>query len=133
MKSILFALLLYLAMPSWAQQDTGPFPVTADAVRSNQDTGATTYEGNARAEIAGLVIEADRIIIFGDASLPSRIEASGNPLEFRQQGSAGDLSGTAHEAVLSVSELKLTLIDYVIADPDGNSMKGRKATFVLEP
>lgn len=133
MRSIVFALLTCLATPSWAQQETGPFSITADAVRSNEATGTTTYDGNARAEIAGLTIEADRIMVSGDGNLPARIEASGSPLEFRQRSSSGELSGSAREVILSVREMKLTLSDYLITDPDGNSMKGRTATFVLEP
>lgn len=132
MKSIAL-LLLCLAAPSLAQDENAPYTIDADAVRVDGDNGATTYVGNARAEISNLVIEADTIAVFRDNGLPSRVEASGSPIRFEQQASSGSLAGTAQQIILSVPELKLTLIDYAISDTDGNSMKGREATFVLEP
>lgn len=89
----------------------------------------TTYSGNARARVDKLKIDGDAISIFGDAALPSRIEASGDPLKF---SFADRFSGTARKVTVLVQELKLTLIDYVITDSSGNRMKGKTATFELD-
>lgn len=133
MKSIVILFLLCLAAPLWAQGKAGLFSINADTVQEDSRNGVTTYRGNAKAEISSLLIEADTISIFGDGGQPSRIEASGNPLKFRQRASAAGLSGTAKKITFLVPELKLILIDYAIADPSGNNMKGKKATFVLTP
>lgn len=135
MKATVTFLLLCLAAPSWAQNGNGPYSINADTVRTSSRDGVsvTTYSGNARARVSDLLIEADTISIFGGDGLPSRVEATGNPVTFHQQASSRKLSGSAQKVVFLVSELKLTLIDYVITDPSGNNMKGRKATFVLNP
>jgi len=130
MKFIVLLLALCLATPSWAQDKNGSYSINADTVDSHN--GVTTYKGNVKVEVSNLVIEADTISIFGDGALPSRIEANGNPLRFRREAPADNLSGTAQKIIFSVPELKLTLIDYVVTDPSGNSMKGKQATFVLK-
>lgn len=133
MKSNIVLLLLCLTTPLSAQEGKNPFSINADSVRSNSGKGVTTYEGNAHAEILNLVIEADTIEIIRDNGLPSRVEAVGNPLSFRQRSPSGSLNGTAKRIILSVPDLELTLTDYIVADPSGNTMKGRKASFVLSP
>lgn len=133
MKSTVILFLLCLTTPLWAQDGDGPYTIDADTVRVDSSNGVTTYEGNAEAEISNLVIEAGTIAIFHDNGSPSRVEASGNPLKFRQRASSDTISGTARQIMFSVPELKLTLFDYVIADPAGNNMKGEKASFVLSP
>lgn len=120
-----------LAGPLWAQEGNDIYSIDADSVREDRGNGITTYQGNARAEISNLVIEADTIEIVRENGFPSRVEATGNPLSFRRQASDGTFSGTAQRITLSVPELKLTLIDYEIADPSGNTMKGGQANFVL--
>lgn len=133
MKFVLVLLLLCLSAPSWAQEGNSLYSINADEVRVDNNKGVTTYEGNARAEVSHVVIEAETITVFHANGLPSRLEASGNPLKFRHQASSKNLSGTAQQLIFSVPELKLTLIDYVVADPEGNTMKGGKASFVLSP
>lgn len=133
MKSIIVVLLLSLATLLWAEEGDGLYSIDADGVRKDSSNGVTTYEGNARAELSNLAIEADTISIFRDNGLPTRVEASGDPLKFRHQASADNVSGTAKRIIFLVPELKLTLIDYVIADPAGNKIKGDKASIVLSP
>lgn len=133
MKASIVLLLLCLAAPSWAQDGNGLYSINADEVRVDNNQGVTTYEGSASAEVSGVVIEAATITVFHGDGLPSRLEASGDPVKFRHQASSNSLSGTARQMVFSVSDLKLTLIDYVVADPEGNTMKGGKASFVLSP
>lgn len=131
MKAKFVVLLLCLSAPLWAEEGNDMYAIDADSVQEDRSNGVTTYEGNARAEISSLVIEAETIEIVRDNGSPSTVEASGNPLSFRQQASGGSFSGTAQRITLSVPELKLTLIDYEVADPSGNTMKGGKASFVL--
>lgn len=133
MKPVIALLLLCLAAPSWAQEGNSVYSINADEVRVDKDKGVTTYEGNARAEISGVVIEAETITVVHGNGLPSRLEASGDPLKFHHQASSDSLSGTAQQLIFSVPDLKLTLVDYVVADPQGNTMKGRQASFVLSP
>lgn len=133
MKPTAVLLMLCLAVPSWAQDGDKDYSISADTVREDSSNGVTTYQGNAKARVADLVIEAETISISHDNGLPSRIEASGDPLKFRQLSSADNLHGTAQRIVFVVPELKLTLIDYVVTDPDGNNMKGKKASIVLSP
>ncbi|MDZ7839558.1 MAG: LptA/OstA family protein [Gammaproteobacteria bacterium] len=132
MKPTFVLFLFCLTAPLWAQNGNGLFSITADTVRSDSDSNVTTYEGDARAEVLDLVIEAETIAIFGADGSPSRIEASGSPLRFHRRQSTDDFSGTAARIVFVLPELKLTLSDYVIRDPSGNNMKGGKATFVLD-
>lgn len=133
MKPATVLLLLCLAAPSWAQEGDSLYSIDADEVRVDNDKGVTTYEGNARAEVAGVVVQAETITIVHGDGLPSRLEASGDPLKFRRQASSNSLSGSAEQLIFSVPDLKLTLIEYVVADPEGNTMKGRQASFVLSP
>ena len=121
-----------LAAPSPAQDGNSLYSINADTVRTDSDNSVTTYQGNARAEVLNLAIEADTISIFGGGTLPSKIEASGSPLTFHRESPNGELSGTAHKIIFLVPDLNLTLIDYVITDPHGNKMKGKKATFALK-
>ncbi|MGA8259477.1 MAG: LptA/OstA family protein [Arenicellales bacterium] len=134
MKSIIFALLLCLPAALWAQDPNGPFSINADKVQVDSRNGVTTYEGNAKVRVLDLLIEAETISIFrkNGAQLPTRIEATGKPLKFSRQASGDKLSGTARKVIFQVPELKLTLIDYTISDPSGNTMKGRQAVFVLD-
>lgn len=133
MKPLIVLLLLCLAAPLAAQDPGSLYAIDADTVTTDDAAGVTTYTGQARARIADLVIEADTIEVFHGDDLPSRLEASGEPLKFHRQASSGDLSGTARQMIFSVADMKLTLIDYVVTDPSGNSMKGGKASFVLSP
>lgn len=133
MKSVIVLLLLCLGAPSWAQEGNSLYSINADEVRVDNSKGVTTYEGNVSAEISSVEIEAATITVFHGDGLPSRLEASGDPLKFRHQASSNSLRGTARQMVFSVPDLKLTLIDYVVADPEGNTMKGGKASFVLSP
>lgn len=133
MKSTSALLLLCLAAQLWAQSENDLYSITADTVRSDGAGNVTTYEGDARAEVLDLVIEAETISITGRDGSPSRIEASGSPLRFHRRQSTDGFSGTAARIVFSLPELKLTLTDYVIEDASGNNMKGGKATFVLDP
>lgn len=133
MKSTLILFLLCIAAPLWAQNGNELYSITADTVRSDGGGNVTTYEGDARAEVLDLVIEAETISITGTDGSPSRIEASGSPLRFHRRQSTDDFNGTAARIVFSLPELELTLTDYVIRDSSGNNMKGGKATFVLDP
>lgn len=133
MKPVAVLLLLCFAAPLWSQDGDKPYSITADTVRKDGGNDVTTYQGNAKAEVADLVIEADTISISHDNGLPSRIEASGDPLKFHRQASDDQFNGTAQRIIFVVPELKLTLIDYIIADPSGNNMKGKKASIVLDP
>lgn len=133
MKSTSMLFLLCLAAPLWAQNGNNLYSITADTVRSDSGSNVTTYEGNARAEVLDLVIEAESISVTGTDGSPSRIEASGSPLRFHRRQSTDELSGTAARIIFALPESKLTLTDYVIKDPSGNNMKGGKATFVLDP
>lgn len=133
MKPFIVLVLLCLAAPSWAQDGNSLYSINADEVRVDDDKGVTTYEGNARADVAGVVVEAETITVVHGDGLPSRLEANGDPLKFQHQASSNSLSGTAQQMIFSVPDLKLTLIDYVVADPEGNTMKGRQASFVLSP
>jgi lipopolysaccharide transport protein LptA len=134
MKSIAIVVLLCLPATLWAQDTNAPFSINADKVRSDSGDGVTTYEGNAKARVLDLLVEAQTITIFrkNDAPLPSRIEASGSPVKFSREAHLDSLSGTARKIILQVPELKLTLIDYTISDPSGNTMKGKQAVFVLD-
>ncbi len=133
MKSTSILFLFCLAAPLWAQNGNSLYSITADTVRSDSGSNVTTYEGDARAEVLDLVIEAETISITGTDGSPSRIEASGNPLRFHRRQSTDDFSGTAARVVFALPELKLTLTDYTVRDSSGNKMKGRSATFVLDP
>lgn len=125
-------LLLCLAAPLPAQEGGNRYSIDADTVNSDDSAGVTTYQGNARAEVGQLVIEANSITITHGEGLPSQIEADGDPVRFERRASADSFSGTAGRVVLQVAERKLTLFDYAIVDQSGNSMKGGKASFVLE-
>lgn len=131
--TVALLLLLSFTMPLWAQEKDELYSVDADTVNVDESEGVTTYQGNARAKVANLVIEADTILVFRDRDTPTRVEASGSPLKFHQKSSSDSLSGTAQQIVFSIAELKLTLLDYSFADATGNKMSGQKATFVLSP
>lgn len=133
MKAIIILLLLCLTTPSWAQNGNSLYSIHADKVRTDSRDGVTIYEGHAEARVLNVVFEAHTISILRDKGLPSRIEASGNPVEFHQQASSDSLSGTARKITFLVPELKLTLIDYDVTDPSGNRLKGKKAIFELKP
>ena len=99
----------------------------------DNENDVTTYKGNATVTVANLIIEADSIVITSLNGLPSKIEATGDPIKFYEQTPKQNISGTATGVSFDVAELKLTLIEYSILDPSGNSMKGKKASFVLSP
>ena len=107
------------------------YSIVADKVLT--EDGVTTYQGNAKVTVYNIVIEADSISITQLGGIPVDIEATGNPLKFYETEPVQNISGTAKAALFSVPELKLTLTDYVLTDPDGNAMKGKKASFVLKP
>lgn len=125
-------LLLCLAAPLPAQEAGNGYSIDADTIDSDASAGVTTYQGNARAEIGQLAIEADSITITHGDGLPSKVEADGDPVSFERRASDDSFSGSAGRIVLQVAERKLTLFDYAIVDQSGNSMKGGKASFVLE-
>lgn len=134
MKSMVIVMLLCLPATLWAGDASSPFSIKADKVQVDSRNGVTTYEGNATVRVLDLLIEAQTISIFrktGD-SLPVRIEASGKPLKFSRQVSGDNLSGTARKVIFQVPELKLTLLDYAVSDPSGNTMRGKRAIFVLD-
>jgi len=139
LKSVVFAALLSLCLKGYAQSDPVPesggglYSINADEVLVDATGNTTTYKGNARVVVANLVIEADSISITTRDGLPSRVAAAGSPVRFSEQVPKKNINGTAKEIVFDVSELRLTLVDYSIADPAGNNMKGKKASFVLSP
>lgn len=132
MKAILILLMLSLPAPLWAQGTNALYSINADTVHVNKRTGVTTYEGHAKVKILNLSIRARTISIFTDKGRLSKVEASGNPITFSQNGSAHSLSGTARKVTFEVPQLKLTLLDYRITDPEGNTMKGKKGVFLLK-
>ncbi len=81
--------------------------------------------------VSNLVIEADSVSVFSQGGLPARIEASGNPISFKEKVPKDNISGTALSVTFDVAELKLTLTEYSIVDPTGNNMKGRTLSIVL--
>jgi len=133
MRLFTLPLLLFLAAPAPAQEKGDGYGITADTVQEDSEAGVTTYKGNAKAEIASLVLKADRIAISHGQPLPSRIEAGGDPVTFAGQVSSGRISGTARKIILDVAERRLSLFDYAIEDPSGNRMKGKEARIILEP
>jgi lipopolysaccharide transport protein LptA len=132
MKPAVFLLLTALCTPVCAQTDATPlYAIEADHIRTID--GVTEYQGNARVTVSNLVIEADSISIAQLGGIPVKIEAAGDPLKFYETVPKQNINGTAKTVVFLVPELKLTLTDYVITDPGGNAMKGKKASFVLAP
>lgn len=137
-KPLVLAVLMFIYVGAAAQSDAPPnagdlYSINADDVVVDNDNGVKTYSGKATVVVANLIIEADSISIFGLDGIPSKIEAKGNPISFREQVAKQNFNGTAREVTFVVSELKLTLSDYSITDPSGNNMKGKKASFVLSP
>ena len=138
-KSTFFQILLVFCLFATTHAETtvsNPselYSINADEVIVDAAGGTTTYQGNARVIVANLVIDAESIAITTVNGLPSRISAVGSPISFSEQVPSKNINGTAREIVFDVSELKLTLVDYSIADPSGNNMKGKKASFTLSP
>lgn len=132
MKFAIFLSLLILSVQPFIQAASDElYSINADVIKTDPDSGVKTYQGNARVEAANLIIEADTISILEQNGFPLRIEASGNPIEFREKTPRKNISGSAKEIVFDVSELKLTLTEYSIIDPTGNNMKGKKISIVL--
>lgn len=139
MKPLLLAVWCSLCLTAHAQTVPAPaaesdlYSVTSDQVVNDPESDTTAYMGNARVVVANLFIEADSITIARRDGLPSRITASGSPIRFGERVPKQNINGTAREMVFDVPELKLSLVDYSIVDPSGNTMKGKKASFVLSP
>lgn len=132
MKIAALILLMALCAQVLAQTDTDSlYSIVADNIQTSD--GVTTYQGNAKVTVSNIVIEANAISITKLVGIPVKIEAMGDPLKFYEGVPKQNINGTARSAVFLVSELKLTLTDYVITDPGGNAMKGKKASFVLAP
>ena len=138
-KSTVFQILLVFCLVATAYAETtvsNPselYSINSDEVIVDAADGTTTYQGNARVIVANLIIEAESIAITTVNGLPSRISATGSPISFSEQVPSKNINGTAREIVFDVRNLKLTLVDYSIADPSGNNMKGKKASFTLSP
>ncbi len=127
-------LLLLSFTTSYSQDDAaGSYAVDADQVLIDETNGTITYAGNARVVVANLVIQADSISIVNQNGLPAKITASGDPIRLQEQVRKTSFNGTARQVTFLLAELKLTLIDYSITDQAGNSMKGKKASFVFAP
>lgn len=125
-------LLALLGAPALAQAEAeAAYSISADQKRT--ENGVTTYRGNAKVVVSNVVIEADTISIFQQGGVPLRIEAAGNPIRFYETVPDKHFNGIARTAEFLVPELKLTLTEYLIKDPSGNEMKGKKASFVLAP
>ena len=132
MKLTIPLLLLIMGAQAFTQAASSElYSINADMTKTDPVSGVTSYQGNARVEVANLIIEADTISILEQNGFPARIEASGNPIEFREQTPRKNISGSAREVVFDVSELKLTLTEYSIIDSTGNNMKGKKISIVL--
>ena len=127
--------MLLFAVSAFSQDSGGElYSINADQVLVDAENGTTTYKGNARVIVSNLIIEADSIsILMHESGLPAKITASGDPIRFQEKKPRRNIRGTAKEVTFVVAELKLTLIDYAITDPDGNNMKGKKASFIMEP
>ena len=124
-------LLVFSAQPFTLAASDELYTIKADVTKTDPDSGVKTYQGNARVEAANLIIEADTISLVERNGFPVRIEASGNPIQFREKTPKDNISGSAQAVVFDVSELKLTLTEYSIVDPSGNTMKGKKISIVL--
>ena len=134
MKYGIFTSLMLLCLCATAQStSTDLYSINADDVLVDDENNVITYKGNATVTVANLIIEADSIAITSQNGLPLKIEATGNPIRFYEQTPKQNINGTATGITFDVAELKLTLIEYSILDPSGNSMKGKKASFVLSP
>lgn len=134
MKTTCGALLFTFCLSCFAQ--SGPndlYSIDADLVEVDDQNQIKMYTGNARVVVANLVIEADSISIYEQGGFPSRIEATGSPIVFREQVPKKNISGTATSASFQVSELRLTLTEYSIVDPTGNNMKGKTLNLILAP
>lgn len=127
-------ILLFLSVSGYSRAGADDsYSINADQVQVDDKNSTITYQGNAKAVVSNLIIEADTISIVSRNGLPSKITASGDPIRFQEKVSKHNINGTAQEVTFVLAEFKLTLINYSITDPSGNNMKGKKASFILSP
>lgn len=133
-RAVVAFFVLFFSASTYSQDDSQDlYSIDAEQVQVDDKNGTVIYKGNARAIVSNLIIEADSISIVKQNGLPSIISARGDPIRFQEKVPRHNINGTAREVTFSVTELKLTLIEYSITDPTGNNMKGKKASFILAP
>lgn len=97
---ILSLLLMLATVPLLAKEGDRhqPIHLEADRVMINEKMGQSRYDGNVKLRQGTLEIEAEHITVYKPGDAVERMEATGTPVHFRQQGDTpkGDIRGYAN-------------------------------------
>ena len=135
-KSILFILclcLLFITSKSWAlsSDKSKPVEVEADNFHLDDAKKVTIYTGDVIITQGSMVLEADKVTIYGKRGKTDKIIALGNPVKFKQQpdGNQKLIRGQAQRFEFLVPKDRLILLNKATLWQGQNTFKSDRIVY----
>jgi lipopolysaccharide export system protein LptA len=129
---ILLLLTLYAsklcALPSDAEQDLF---LEAETLEYDEKAGTIVYSGNVKMSQGSMLIEADKLVIYGNAERATKVTAIGKPALFEQTPEIGasPVKARANELIYKVGDKWLLLQGEAFLDQDGTSLSSSRIEY----
>lgn len=119
------------ALPDDRQQ---PINVSADKARKNGDQGLTVYEGSVVITQGSIYIEGDKIAIYDNAGVVSKIIANGKPAIFKQrpEPESGEMIAKGETIEYDINTESLLLLENALLEQEGRTTNSNKITYDMK-
>jgi len=119
------------ALPDDKEQ---PINVSADNAIKNSNKGLTVYQGNVFITQGSIRITGDKVAIYDDAGIISKMIATGNPAEFRQQPETESSETIANGSTIEYDITKevLLLTENAKLEQGGDLTTSNKITYDIK-
>jgi len=116
------------ALPSDAEQDLF---LEAETLEYDEKAGTIVYSGKVKMSQGSMLIEADQVVIYGDAERATKVTATGKPALFKQTPKAGEspVKARATKLVYQVGDKSLLLQGQASLDQDGTSLSSERIEY----
>lgn len=116
------------ALPTDAEQDLF---LEAETLEFDEQAGTIVYSGNVKMSQGSMLIEADRLVIYGNAEKATKVTAQGKPALFQQTPEPGSspVKAKANQLVYKVGDKWLLLEGEAFLDQDGTSLSSNRIEY----
>lgn len=108
--------------------------IRADSSAVNLQTGHREHSGNVVVVDGNFQLKADKLIEYRESGVLTRVEAYGEPSRFKQEPvtKGGLAHGQARRIDYVAGARQVKLSNYAVTDTNGNTMKGKRVTYILK-
>jgi len=120
-----------LALPTDSQQDLF---LEAESLEYDEQAGTITYSGSVSMKQGSMLIEADKVVIFGNIERATRVTAHGKPAKFQQTPEPGSepVVAVANELEYQVSSKALLLQGDALLEQEGASLSSNRIEYDVQ-